>query len=329
MKKISLVKKTAIILFLGFLVSEGFVFFSNNRVFASPPAPAPKCYVKGVIQNVRFEKAYELPCVKTRSCPTDTQLSYPNRYYVSVNIHEVSFKDGDTRFQTCASLYPLNTLQEIFINEDKVIAGDSFKKSQQIEGVVSSFWGYSFDSYQTTFVTPKPCTQDENPCNSTSCSYDPEKCSSLPQTTSNPVSDTRYGHAKDYSWVSGQLQYYSLEGGCWSIKFSDQQEDVNNYWGIFGLEFDNPQMQNKLKEGSFVTIKGKFKGQKFSMACPQNMYTVSSIENKESLPETPPIGGPPLSIFEKIKLFFDGMLDTVRNFFNGVKSTETKTKYKY
>ena len=213
-------------IFFVYLFVLGFWDSGITKVFASPPAPAPKCYVKGVIQSVRFEKAYELPCVKISSCPTDTQLSYPNRYYLSVNIQGVSFKDGDTRFQTCSSLYPLNSLQEIFIDEDKVIAiGGSFKKGHQIEGVVSSFWGYSFDSYQITSITPKPCTQDANPCNPISCSYDPEKCLSLPQTT--------------------------------------------------------------------------------------------------------PIGGPPQSIFEKIKLFFDGMLDTVFNFINGVKPAETKTKYNY
>src|SRR3989337_1248996 len=29
----------------------------------------------------------------------------------------------------------------------------------------------------------------------------------------------RYGHATDYSWVSGKLQYNPIEGGCWSIVF--------------------------------------------------------------------------------------------------------------
>lgn len=316
-------------IFFVFLFVLGFWASGITKVFASPPAPAPKCFVKGVIQKVRFEKAYELPCVKTKSCPTDTQLSYPNRYYLSVNIHEVSFRDGDTRFQTCASLFPLNSLQEIFINEDKVIAGDSFKRDQQIEGVVSSFWGYSFDSYQITSVTPKPCTQDVNPCNLTSCSYDLEKCSGIPRTTSSPVSDARYGHAQDYSWISGQLQYNSLEGGCWSIKFSDKEGNADNYYGIFGLEFDNPQIVNKLKDGGFVTLRGKVKGQKFSMACPQYIYTANSIENEKTLPETPPIGQKPPGVFEKMRLFISGILNFISNFLSGVKSAETKTKFNY
>lgn len=182
MRKIAIIR----LIFFGFIASLVFLKFLERTVLASPPAPAPKCNIEGAIEDVRFEKAYELPCVKTNNCPTDTQLSYPNRYYLSVNIHEVSFKDGDTRFQTCSSLYPLNSLQEIFINEDKVITGNSFEKGQQIEGVVSSFWGHSFDSYQIISVTPKQCTQDINPCNPTSCSYNLKKCSNIPSITSSP-----------------------------------------------------------------------------------------------------------------------------------------------
>lgn len=147
MRKKSAVKKTVIILFLGFFVGWGLVKISNNRVIASPPAPAPKCYVKGLIENVRFEKAYENPCVKNDSCPTDVQLSYPDTYYLSVKIQNVSFKEGDTRFQTCESLYSPETSQEIFIIRDRIKSGDLFNKGQVIEGTVSSFWGKSFDSY--------------------------------------------------------------------------------------------------------------------------------------------------------------------------------------
>ncbi len=298
MRKTSFGEKAVIILFFGFLVSGGLVSFSNNSVFASPPAPTPKCSITGLIENVRFEKAYENPCVKTKSCPTDVQLSFPDTYYLSVKIQSVSLKEGDTRFRSCDSLYQTGFTQEIFITKDKVRSGDSFSKGQTITGTAVSFWGASFETYDIS-----------------------------KSLVDNSVTDSRYDHAQDYSWVSGQLQYNSLEGGCWSIKFSDKQGNADNYWGIFGLEFRNPQIANKLKEGSFVTIKGTVKGQEFSMACPQNIYTVSSIEGEKSLPETPPIGGSPQSVFEKIKLFFDGILNSVLNFINGVKSTETTTKY--
>lgn len=135
------------LLLLSFIGGWLFFRFPNKPVFASPPAPTPKCYIKGIIQDVRFEKAYENPCVKNNSCPTDVQLSYPDTYYLSVKIQNISFKEGETRFQTCDSLYPHDSTQEIFVIKDRVKMGDSFSNNQSIEGTVSSFWGKSFDSY--------------------------------------------------------------------------------------------------------------------------------------------------------------------------------------
>lgn len=137
------------LVFFGFIASWFFLKFPERTIFASLPAPAPKCYIKGLIQGVRFEKAYENSCVKTNSCPTDMQLSYPDTYYLSVKIQNVSFKEGDTRFQNCDSLYPLESIQEIFVVKDKVKMSDSFSNGQIIDGLASSFWGKSFDSYQT------------------------------------------------------------------------------------------------------------------------------------------------------------------------------------
>lgn len=150
-------------IFFGYIASLVFLKFPERTVFASPPAPAPKCSVAGLIENVRFEKAYEEPCVKTKSCPTDMQLSYPDTYYLSVKIQSVSLKEGDTRFRSCENLYQIGSTQEIFIIKDKVRSGDSFNRGQQIEGGVSSFWGNSFDSYQITSVTPIDISLPETP----------------------------------------------------------------------------------------------------------------------------------------------------------------------
>lgn len=174
---------------------------SNISVFASPPAPAPKCYVSGVIQDVRFEKAHDNPCVKSNSCPTDVQLSYPDTYYLSVKIQSVSLKDGDTRFQTCDSLYQTGSTREIFITKDKVKPGDVFGKGQVITGTAVSFWGNSFETY--------------------------------------------------------------------------------------------------------------------------------SIGDEKTLPETPPIGQKPPSVFEKMKLFISGVLNLISNFLYGVKTTGSTTKSNY
>lgn len=273
------------------------VTIPNTLVFASPPAPAPKCYVSGVIQNVRFEGEHEAPCVKMNSCPTDTQLSYPDTYYLSIKIQSVSSFKGDTRFRSCDSLYQVGSTQDIFITQDKVKPGDVLSEGQTISGTTISFWGNSFDSY--TISEP---------------------------STGNANSNSRYGHAQDYSWVSGRLEYSSIEGGCWSIRFSDKQESADNYWGVFGLEFENSGIMNQLKKDDFITLYGHIKGRKFSMACPQNIYSVSSIKEEVTFPETPPIGSQPQSITERLKLLINRIVDSIWNFLRGVKSAETTVR---
>ena len=46
-----------------FLLVLGFWAGGITKVFASPPAPAPKCNIEGVIKDARFEKAYESECL--------------------------------------------------------------------------------------------------------------------------------------------------------------------------------------------------------------------------------------------------------------------------
>jgi len=99
----------------------------------------------------------------------------------------------------------------------------------------------------------------------------------------------RYGHADDYSWVSGKLQYNPIEGGCWSIVFSETQKDESNYYGIFALNFERTQQIADYADGNFVVVKGEIKGKKFSMACPPNIYGVSEITNNDPLNIAPAV----------------------------------------
>jgi hypothetical protein len=283
-------KKTAFVLFLGlFIISWSLVKFSNNKVYASPPAPTPECYVEGTIQDVRFEKAHDNSCVKEKSCPTDVPLSYPDAYYLSVEINRASLSK-DTRspsFRSCDDIYPTGTTQEIFITKDNMRAGESFSRGQRVTGIAVSFWGRSFRTYNISG-----------------------------QSTDNITSDSRYGHAKDYSWISGRLRLYPLEGGCWSIEFSSERDNEDNYNGILGLKFDDPRIANTLRDGSFVTVRGKVREPEISMACPLYTYSVTSVEDKE-------ISG----VIYRTKLFLDRVINSIFNLFVGNRSDQIK-RYK-
>ncbi len=128
----------------------------SNSVFASAPAPSPKCNIEGIIQSVEFKEAYDEPCLTEEfGCPTDMELRHPARYFLNIKIEDVSHLAGETESVTCEDMLPLNTEQTIFINKDKVKAGDSFESGQKINGQVSSFWGKSFDSYNIVKSTDK------------------------------------------------------------------------------------------------------------------------------------------------------------------------------
>jgi len=87
----------------------------------------------------------------------------------------------------------------------------------------------------------------------------------------------KYGHSEDFSWVAGKLTYNSLEGGCWTLHFEeDKSTQTEEYNGILSLKIAN-NLITQFKNNEFVVVYGKVIGQKFSMACPPNIYEVSDI----------------------------------------------------
>lgn len=138
-------KKSFLIFGLVFVLT--FLADRQKAVLASPPPPAPKCNVNGVIRGVEFEKAYEAPCLKTNNCPTDFSPTLPERYRLSVYITGTSYIEGETSFNTCESIYPLNSTKEIIINNDVVKSPKDLQVNKGIGGVVTSFFYNRFDSY--------------------------------------------------------------------------------------------------------------------------------------------------------------------------------------
>ncbi len=127
-----------------------FVAFIITPVFAVPPEPTPICQIEGTIKFVEFKDAYNEPCLsQPNGCPpSDRELQHPARYFFDVNINSVSYISGITDFNTCENMYPVDSVQTIYIDKDKVKLNDLFPINKEIEGVVKrSLLGSSFDSY--------------------------------------------------------------------------------------------------------------------------------------------------------------------------------------
>lgn len=86
----------------------------------------------------------------------------------------------------------------------------------------------------------------------------------------------QYGHAQDFSWVAGVLEYQPLEGGCWTLVFSEKPEAADFYYGILALKLPT-HLRAELRDSSFVVVTGRVIGQKFSMACPPTIYEVATV----------------------------------------------------
>ena len=120
-----------------------------SKTFASPPAPAPRCYVEGIIQKVTHKDA--LNNINPQG-PTDMTTYIPERYELKILINKTSYIDGEKSFQSCDSLYPKGTTKEIVINKDKITDNTIPAVKQKITGTVRSFWWASFDSYTVTSI---------------------------------------------------------------------------------------------------------------------------------------------------------------------------------
>ena len=83
-------KQKLIVVLILFLLS---IFYTReNNVFASPPAPAPRCHVEGVNQKVTYNKASN----DTQSGgPTDMATDMPERYSLEVFINKTTYVDGE------------------------------------------------------------------------------------------------------------------------------------------------------------------------------------------------------------------------------------------
>lgn len=86
----------------------------------------------------------------------------------------------------------------------------------------------------------------------------------------------KYGYSPDFSWIAGRIEYYDLEGGCYSIIFSNESSETN-YHGRLSIQPQSLVKEKGLKEGDFVVLKGKIGETKFSMACYPTNYEAEEI----------------------------------------------------
>lgn len=126
------------------LLLLGIFLRAAYRVEASPPAPAPRCRIEGLIQ----ESVYKQSEPDKPGGPTDAAESLPERYALKVKILKSQYEDGDQSLQTCAQLYKAQTVRDMVITSDKITVGQTPRRGQKITGIVRTFWWPSFDTFE-------------------------------------------------------------------------------------------------------------------------------------------------------------------------------------
>jgi hypothetical protein len=81
-----------------------------------------------------------------------------------------------------------------------------------------------------------------------------------------------FGHAEDYSWISGELQYSNLSK-AWRLRYASVDE-VDQWGGSATLVFDRPR--DDLKEGTCARIRGRLTPAENKFTAPP--YQVDSLQ---------------------------------------------------
>lgn len=146
-------------IFIGSAFALVFTIFGATTVLASSPAPTPVCNIKGTIESVKSIDAYIDSCLNEPSnCPTDSTNEHSDQYQLDISIDSVSFNSNETANLTCESMYPLGSVQSIYLEKSLVKGQDTFSADKNIEGVVSA----KFLKYLTSYSLINRIDTDES-----------------------------------------------------------------------------------------------------------------------------------------------------------------------
>lgn len=95
-------------------------------------------------------------CVKlSGKCPTDRELKWPDRYYFTVEMKQVSAIKEDSGDKKCSELIPTQTYKEYFIDKSELKANEKITVNMDIEGQVNPYRGKMENFILTKITSPK------------------------------------------------------------------------------------------------------------------------------------------------------------------------------
>ena len=94
-----------------------------------------------------------------------------------------------------------------------------------------------------------------------------------PTPTSDPTTPSQ-SFGPNFEWVEGRLQYSDLEGGTWTLEFTDNPGKADPYGGKFVLREGVPE---GFQAGDLVRVTGSVAEQQMGINMAGTYYEVKSI----------------------------------------------------
>ena len=98
-----------------------------------------------------------------------------------------------------------------------------------------------------------------------------------PRTVMKEVKYTpksKFGHAKNFSWLVGQLQKVHVNGGNWKIRYSPL--DVQDKWGGSVILSQDARV-DRFEDGDFVYVEGEILATRPTVYLAGPLYRISKI----------------------------------------------------
>ena len=88
------------------------------------------------------------------------------------------------------------------------------------------------------------------------------------------VPKSKFGHAKNFSWLVGQLQKVHVNGGSWKIRYAPI--DVQDKWGGSVILSQDARIE-RFKDGDFVYVEGEILATRPTVYLAGPLYRISRI----------------------------------------------------
>jgi hypothetical protein len=97
---------------------------------------------------------------------------------------------------------------------------------------------------------------------------------SLSSTPTSEPTTPPQSFGPNFEWVTGRLQYSDLEGGTWTLEFTDNPGEADPYGGKFVLAEGVPE---GFQAGDQVTVTGSVAEQQMGINMAGTYYEVKSM----------------------------------------------------